>query len=263
MIQSDASQRGIGCLLMQDGKPVCYASRSLSDTESRYSNIKRELLAACWSLERFNHYVFGKQVLIERDHKPLESIWKKTIPSASPRVQRLLLKMAKYNVEMKYTQGKTNVIADALSTVCCKETPDKYQGVPLLEVDGITSTCTLPASPAKLDEIGDYKSQDNVLFHLKDVIHQGWPEYPKECPPYLKEYWNFREDLSIENGFILKGHRHLVPSNLRPQILQIIHQGHLGAEKCNLKARDCVFWPGISKDINKMTANCPTCMQLI
>ena len=51
LIQSDASLKGIGCVLMQDGKPVCYASRSLSETESRYSNIERELLAACWSLE--------------------------------------------------------------------------------------------------------------------------------------------------------------------------------------------------------------------
>ena len=123
------------------------------------------------------------------------------------------------------------------------ETPDKYQGVPLLEVDAITST--LPVSPAKLDEIRGYTSQDIVLSHLKDVIHQGWHEYPNECPPHLKEYWNFREDLSVEKGLILKGHRLLVPSNLRPQMLQIIHQGHLGAEKCNLKARDCVFWPGI------------------
>ncbi|XP_022797031.1 uncharacterized protein K02A2.6-like [Stylophora pistillata] len=48
---------------------------------------------------------------------------------------------------------------------------------------------------------------------------------------------------------------------MRPQILQIIHQGHLGAEKCNLKARDCVFWPGISKDINEMASNCATCIQ--
>ena len=138
------------------------------------------------------------------------------------------------------------------------ETPEKYQGVPLLEVDGITST--LPASPAKLDEIRDYTSQDIVLSHLKDVIHQGWLEYPNECPPDVKEYWNFREDLRVENGLILKVHSLLVPSNLRPQMLQIIHKGHLDAERCNLKARDCVFWPDISKD-NEMTANCPTCMQ--
>ena len=55
VIKSDASLKGIGCVLMSDGKPVYYANRSLSDTESRYSNIERELLAACWSLERFSH----------------------------------------------------------------------------------------------------------------------------------------------------------------------------------------------------------------
>ena len=62
LIQSDACLQGIGCVLIQDGRPVCYASRSLTETvsESRYSNIERELLAACWSLEKFNHYVFGK-----------------------------------------------------------------------------------------------------------------------------------------------------------------------------------------------------------
>ena len=58
-----------------------------------------------------------QKVIIETDHKPLESIWKKTIMSASPRLQRLFLKMAKYDVEIRYIQGKTNVIADALSRV--------------------------------------------------------------------------------------------------------------------------------------------------
>ena len=135
---------------MQDGRPVCHASRSLIETESRYSNIERELLAACWSLEKFNHYVFGKKVIIETDHKPLESIWKKTIMSASARLQRLLLKVAKYDVEIRYIQGKTNVIADALSRGSYMEPPLKEDEVPLLEVDAITST--LPLSPDKLDE---------------------------------------------------------------------------------------------------------------
>ena len=67
--------------------------------------------------------------------------------------------------------------------------------------------------------------------HLKDVIPQGWPEYPNECLSDLKESWNFREDLSVENGLILKGHRPLIASDLHTQMLQIIHQGHLGVEK--------------------------------
>ena len=93
-------------------------------------------------------------------------------------------KMAKYNVEMRYIQGKTNVIADALSRVCYMEPLEEDQGILLLEVNAITST--LPVSPAKLDEVRNHTSQDIILIHLKDVIHQGWPEYPNACPPDLK-----------------------------------------------------------------------------
>lgn len=257
LIQSDASLKGIGCVLTQEGKPVCYASRSLTETESRYSNIERELLAACWSLEKLNHYVFGKKVVIETDHKPLESIWKKSISSAPPRLQRLLLKMAKYNVKIRYIQGKSNVIADALSRISHMEPPAEDNELPVVELDTISRT--LPASPAKLDEVREYTDQDVVLSHLKDVVHHGWPEYPNECPQDLKEFWNFREDLSVENGLILKGHKLVIPSKLRPQMLQIIHQGHMGTEKCLLRARDSLFWPGISRDIKQMTENCPTC----
>ncbi|XP_041346838.1 uncharacterized protein K02A2.6-like [Gigantopelta aegis] len=93
------------------------------------------------------------------------------------------------------------------------------------------------------------------------MIYHGWPEYSSDSPPDLKEYWTFREDVSVENGLVLKGHRLVIPDKLRPQMLNIIHQGHLASEKCQLKAKDCFFWPGISKDIKEMTASCNTCIQ--
>ena len=95
VIQSDASMKGLGCVLLQNGRPVYYASRSLNDAERRCSNVERELLAACWSLEKLNHFIYGKNVRLETAHKPLESIWRKSIPSALPRLQRLLLRMAR------------------------------------------------------------------------------------------------------------------------------------------------------------------------
>ena len=137
------------------------------------------------------------------------------------------------------TINGTNAIVDALCRVCCMESPDEGQRIPLLEVDAITHT--LPAGPAKLDEIQNYTNQDIILSHLKDVIQEGWSEYPIECPANLKEFWNFREDLRVENCLILKGHCLLISSNLCNHILQIIHQGHLGAEQFNLKAKDCLL----------------------
>ena len=64
-------------------------------------------------------------------------------------------------------------------------------------------------------------------------------------------FLNYREDLSMENGLITKGARLLIPSTLRKMVLEQIHDGHLGIEKCMLKARDSVFWPGISNDIHE------------
>jgi hypothetical protein len=62
VIQSDASMRGLGAVLLQNEQPVCYASQTLSETERNYSNIERERLGVVWSLERFNHYVFMANV---------------------------------------------------------------------------------------------------------------------------------------------------------------------------------------------------------
>ena len=95
--------------------------------------------------------------------------------------------------------------------------------------------------------------QQQALQLIKDVIYHGWPKYMKDCPHDLKEYWNFRVDLSVEGGLILKVHRLLIPEKLRLQMLTPNHQGHLGVEKCLLKDRDCLFWLGITKDIKEMS----------
>ena len=128
VIQSDASMNGLGCALIQDEKPVCYASRALTEAESRYSNIERELLAAMWSFEHFNHYIEGSNVTLQTDHKTLVSIWSKSINTASPRIQRLLLRMSRYNVKLEYIAGR-HVIADALSRISLRtsKTTTPYQ----------------------------------------------------------------------------------------------------------------------------------------
>ena len=104
----------------------------------------------------------------------------------------------------------------------------------MIEVGTITST--LPVTPAKLVEIRDETSKDEKLCHLKDVVYHGWPELFQDCPHDLKDYWNYREDLSLENGLVLKGHRLIVPESLRTQMLSLVHQGHMGTEKCVLRA---------------------------
>ena len=97
-IQCDASKKGLGAVLLQESKPVIYVSRALTETEQRYLNIERELLAIVFALKRLNHYTFGRTITVQSDHQPLQGIWKKSIVSASPRLQRLLLRLAHYDL---------------------------------------------------------------------------------------------------------------------------------------------------------------------
>ena len=117
-IQCDVSKKGLGAVLLQESKPVMYILRALTESEQRYSNIKRELLAIVFVLERLNHYTFGRTITVQSDHQPLQSIWKKSIVLASLRLQRLLLRLAHYNLNIEFLRGKENRIADALSRVC-------------------------------------------------------------------------------------------------------------------------------------------------
>ena len=71
-LQSDASQTGLGAVLTQNGQPLAFASRALSDTETRYAQIEKELLSVVFGLEKFHQYTDGRKVTVQTDHKPLK-----------------------------------------------------------------------------------------------------------------------------------------------------------------------------------------------
>ena len=97
-ITCDASQTGLGALLLQDNKPIAYASRALTDPETRYAQIKKELLAVVFAFTRFHQYVYGKEVKVESDHKPLESITKKAIISSTSSLAKNALATSKIHI---------------------------------------------------------------------------------------------------------------------------------------------------------------------
>ena len=91
-LQCDASDTGLGAALLQLQQPVSFASRALTQTETRYAQIEKELLAIVFACEKFDDYIFGRDVVhVETDHKPLEEIFKKSLCDAPARLQRMLL----------------------------------------------------------------------------------------------------------------------------------------------------------------------------
>ena len=81
-MQVDSSKDGLGAALMQDGKPIEYASRALTPAERNWAQIEKETLAVVFGLERFDQYTYGRKVIVQNDHKPLTSILK--VSSARP-----------------------------------------------------------------------------------------------------------------------------------------------------------------------------------
>ena len=82
ILQVDASSTGLGAALLKDKKPIAFASKALTDTESHYANIERELLAVVYGCERFHTYLYGQSFIVESDHKPLGAIQLKNLISA-------------------------------------------------------------------------------------------------------------------------------------------------------------------------------------
>ena len=85
---------------MQNGQPVAYASRALTPTECNYAQIEKELLSIVFGMNRFDTYVYGCHVVVETDHKPLQAIFSQSLYNAPKRLQRMLLALQRYDIEL-------------------------------------------------------------------------------------------------------------------------------------------------------------------
>ena len=115
VIQVETSSRGLGAALIQEGKPIAFASKSLTEIEQRYANIEWELLAVVFGCKRFRTYIYGCAFEVESDHKPLGMICPKNLTATLPRLQRMLLRLQEYDMVIKYRPGKEMLLADGLS----------------------------------------------------------------------------------------------------------------------------------------------------
>ena len=260
-ISTDSSKDGIGAVLLQadeeDWKPVAYASRTMTSAECRYAQIEKECLGLVYGFQKFHGYVYGlPKFVAETDHKPLIAIIKKNLSEMSPRIQRLMMKLQRYDFDLVYTPGKHIVLADALSRATtqsdeqddCSTENDVNHHVNLI-------TKILPVSDMKSRLIAEETKKDVVLQRVIKLMNEGWSR--GEC----KQYYNIRGELSFVNGLLLRKNRIVIPQSLRADMLKRLHEGHLGMEKCKRRARTAVYWPSINSDIDSMVSRCATCIK--
>ena len=263
-ISADASSFGLGAVLLQESregwKPVAYASRSMTETERRYAQIEKEALAVTWACDKFADYVIGKHFQIESDHKPLIPLLNsKHLDNLPPRILRFRLRMGRFNYTVFHVPGKLLEAADALSRAPSPSTASQLQEEVEWFVDTVTSM--LPASKHRLQEFRIAQDKDSTCLQAKQWCTHGWPTKSPTANPEMIPFWQVRSSFTVCDNLLLHNQCVVIPTSLRKEILQKIHEGHQGIERCRARARCSVWWPGITKQIAVMIRQCHVCAQ--
>ena len=146
-------------------------------------------------------------------------------------MQRLLLRLAHYDIKTEFVCGKENVITDALSRVCPLQSSNskiKESNIDIIPVHHITQS--VPVSQTRLQELRLATQSDPTLQSLSKTIHEGWQQSRKDCSEQLLEFWNFRQEISEENGILYKNERLIVPHSERLETLKVLHLGHYAVD---------------------------------
>uniref|UniRef100_A0A8C6PAY8 Gypsy retrotransposon integrase-like protein 1 n=1 Tax=Nothobranchius furzeri TaxID=105023 RepID=A0A8C6PAY8_NOTFU len=265
-VSADASSHGLGGVLLQKWdevwRPVAYMSRSLTPTEQTYAQVEKEALGRTWTCERFRNFLIGKHFQLETDHKPLLSLLgSQALKALPPRIQRFKMRLMRFSYSMSRVAGKCLWTADTLSRAPLERSETRADRE-LFEDTNIYIDMVienLPVSTAYLEELRDQLQRDSVCAHVMQLCAEGWPTHGTN-EPALRLYCSEQAFLTAQDGLLLRGQR-LIPATMRNDVLTKLHEGHQGVVKCRERARQSVWWPGLSQQLNEFVLKCRTCCQ--
>ena len=250
----DGSPEGLGGALLRktsDGfQPVHYVSRTLTDTEKRYSQIEREALAAEFTTSRLQMYLLGAQKFkLATDHKPLLPLLNNPKAKIPPRIERIIIKMQNLDFEAIHIPGKSNM-TDYLSRHPLPETGKDH-------VEKYVNAAIQADHAIVWSKIKEATAEDKELTELTETIETGnW----EEAKQFLKPYYEIRDELFVADGVIMRMDRIVPPQSLRQRIIQSAHkQGHLGVSKTKEMIRRKYWFPGMNTRITDMVQSCFDC----
>ncbi|WVZ84900.1 hypothetical protein U9M48_031870 [Paspalum notatum var. saurae] len=258
-VYCDASGNGLGCVLMQEGRVIAYASRRLRKHEANYATHDPELAAVVHALKIWRHYPPGNTCHIYTDHKSLKYIL--TQPELNMRQRRWLELIKDYDLEIHYHPGKANVVADALSrrahchmlevrpmarVICCE----------INEIEVITEQMaelySLIIEPTIKEQIIAAQKQDKSMAYIREGIN----EEKRAC---------FTLD---DQGVLWFKGRLVVPRDmeLRKKILDEAHTSmftiHPGSNKMYQDLKQKFWWTRMKREIAKYVSECDVCQRV-
>jgi hypothetical protein len=169
----------------------------------------------------------------------------------------MFLKLQPYSLQVQYKRGTDIPIPDALSRLYLNSYGEK-----LVDDDACVSVVEFSFTSDKQKQLVEATKYDPELQALITIVQSGWPEQRCDLPSEVKPYWDFRDEIVVQNGIVFRGTRVIIPMTMRSHILQLIHNGHLGIVKCKRRARDVLYWPGINSQIEEIVSKCDICQSL-
>ncbi|XP_015122715.1 uncharacterized protein K02A2.6-like [Diachasma alloeum] len=265
IVAADASPYGIGAILSHVDKnniehPVAFSSKTLSATQRNYSQLEREALTLIHAVTHYHQYLAGRKFKLITDHKPLLGIFNPNRPTPeiiSPKLIRYLNTLRAYEYELEYREGRKNGNVDTLSRLPLEgnfeeEEEETYGEVLMIE--------NVTRDPITHREIAEETKKEETLRQVKTWLQRGWPG---KVPPQYTHFSKKIMELSIYKECIIWGHRVVIPTTQRKQMLKYLHANHPGICGTKAAARSYVWWPEIDQDIETMVKNCQECMEVL
>ena len=220
-------------------------------------------MAIVFACERFDQYVYGRSVTVESDHKPLEQIATRPFHEIPKRLQRMYLRLQKYDVKITYKKGEQFFIADTLSRAY-QQKPDDVQNVVgkedfSIQLEEVNLVEEVSIADERLHDLKRATAADPTLQKIRLYVENGWPISRHGITPDVSPYYSFRNELSYQQGLIFKFGRIVVPQMLREDLTSQLHSSHLGVEGCLRRACESLYWPGMSTQVRDYVLRCSVC----
>lgn len=273
ILNTDASEFAVGGVLQQHDnnghlRPITFFSRTLNESEVKYSTIEREALAVVYGLTVNRSIILGFPVKVASDHRPL--VWLFNYAGPNSRILRWQMSVADFELEVTYIAGKQNCVADALSRIRNADHPiDNY----------IVSAVTRSGRESLNNESQrDVIAWDPLKVRMDQDAHPLWGQVKRylrgevnECPRLNYDVNDFK---ILQDGILYHTHvniydqldtRVVIPDSYKNTALYLAHclplAGHGGVQVTLERLKKFAFWPGMSKDVPKYVKSCSVCLK--
>ena len=236
---------------------IANVSKTLTDTQCRYSEIHKEAFATVFALTKFHQFLYGRHVILVTDHKPVLALFgpsKETPLLAANCLARWALMLSQFDHLMEFRNNLNMGMQMCEAIFPWVVTMHKFDREEMGEVvDNVCAICMIISSQIIQDDpklLVTETRKDAFLTQVMCCVKEGWPNQGSD---ELQDYEKLDDSLSTEHGYLFYGSRVVIPASLQDQVLDLLHFGHFGIQRIKQLARSAVYRLRNDQDIERIS----------